>query len=102
MAAKKGLTKVLTESGVISTVNATARIRAITLSSGTTASSIIINDGGSGGTAKWKLALIATTGAGDQSHSVSFGDKGFICITDAYGTLAGTGAIASILYDEME
>lgn len=101
MSFKKGQTKTLTSSGVISTVSKPARIWAITLLSGTAAGSITINNGGSGGSAVWALATAATTNAGDNSTSVSF-PQGLVCSTDAYGTLAGTAAIAWICYDELE
>lgn len=102
MAAKKGLTKILTESATISTANSACMVRAITLESGTTASSIEILDGGSSGTSKWKFALRAPVAGTEGIHSISFGDGGIICAVDAYGTLAGTGAKAYILYDEIE
>lgn len=102
MAVGKGLTKVLTSSGVISTAGKTAIVRAVTLNSGTTDSSIKIENGASGGTEMWRLTLNGTTAAGETTESISFGKEGIVCTTDAYGTLAGTGAVASILYDEIE
>lgn len=99
---KRGLTKVLTGSGVISTAGKTADVRAISLLSGTADSSIKIENGGSGGTEMWRLSLNGTTAAGETSESISFGESGIICTTDAYGTLAGAGAVVSILYDEIE
>lgn len=101
MAIAKGKTKVLTESGVISTAGKSARVWTITLIPGTDSSSIIINDGGSGGTERWKLTWAGVTAAGDASVSISF-KVPIICTTDAYGTLAGTDASAYIHYDEIE
>lgn len=102
MALKKMQTKELSSSGVISTEGKSAIIRAISLRSGTTDSSITIQDGGSGGTEKWALSCDGTTAAEETTTSISFGEYGFICTTDAYGTLVGTSAKADILYDEIE
>jgi len=102
MAIGAGKTKKIAASGVISTAGKSAIVRAITLLSGTADCSIIIEDGGSGGTEKWKLSLDGTTAAGETATSVAFGDTGILCETDAYGTLTGAAAIAYILYDEIE
>ena len=101
MAIQKGQAKELTSSGVISTVGKTALVWAITLLSGTTASSIVINNNGASGTAMWKLTWAATTAAGDAAVSIAFAVP-IICSIDAYGVLGGTGAAAYILYDEIE
>ena len=96
----KGQTKELLSSGVISTAGKSAIIWAITLMSGTTASSCTLSDGGSGGTTKWCISWAATTAAGDASVSITF-PYGLICSTDAYGTIVGTDAKAYVLYDEI-
>jgi len=101
MARAKGKSRVLTSSGVISTASKPCRIRSISLIAGTTASSIIILDGGSGGTERWRLTAKAQTAAGDLDICHTFGPDGLICTTDAYGTLAGTNAVACIEYEEL-
>lgn len=101
MAIKAKQSKVLTASAVISTANKPAIVYAITLCSGTADSSIKIEDGGSGGTEKWRLTQDGTTAAGETCTSVSF-PGGLLCATDAYGTLAGTAAVACVLYEELE
>lgn len=102
MAKKLGQSKVLSGSGVISTAGKSAVVRAVTLCSGTTDSSILIENGGSGGAEMWRMTVNGTTAAGEVSYHQSFPGTGIVCTTDAYGTLAGTGAVASILYDEIE
>lgn len=108
MANKIGQTKKITTSAAISAVGKSAIVRAITLQSGTTDSSIIIKDGATGGTEKWKLSLNGTTGVGETVASISFGGNtnnqngGIICSVDAFGTIAGTNAVAWVLFDEIE
>lgn len=87
----------ITQSAIVTTAGKPGLLYGITLLSGTGASSIIINDGGSSGTAKWKLALVATTAAGDQTTSITFPIP-IVCATDIYATLAGTGALAYVEY----
>ena len=110
MAKKMNLIKKLTSTGVISTAGKTAIVKSITLASpsGLSVGSIIIKDGGTGGTEKWKLSLAPTGQVGDTSTSITFDggannlDGGIVCSTDAFGTIAGTGSIAYILFDEIE
>lgn len=63
-------------------------VTAITLRSGTTASSLVLKDGA---TVKWGISLIATTAAGDQTHSVSF-PRGLKFSTSCIVTQVGTGS----------
>ena len=91
----------VTTSATVTAANKTGVLYALTLLSGTTDSSIIIKDGGSGGTDKWELSLNGTTAAGETSESISF-PKGVICETDIYATLAGTGAVAYVQYEQIE
>jgi hypothetical protein len=100
MAIKQGQTAVLATTGVISTAGKAAKIWAITLIGGTSDSSIIIKDGGTSGTERWKVSWNAVTNAGDVCVNVSFPNP-IICTTDAYGTLAGTSAAAYVLFDEI-
>ena len=58
MAKKKGQSKVLSGSGVISTAGKSAIVRAVTLCSGTADTSFKIEDGGSGGTEKIRIKTI--------------------------------------------
>ncbi|KKM71529.1 hypothetical protein LCGC14_1429660 [marine sediment metagenome] len=101
MAKKLGQTKKISTTGVISTANKSALVWAITLLAGTTLSSIIIKDGGTGGTEKWKISNDGVTVAEDATVSVSF-KQPIVCAIDAFGTIAGTNAVAYILYDEIE
>ena len=108
MAVKLGQTKKITTSAAISTVGKSAIVRAITLQSGTTDSSIIIVDGTTSGAEKWKLSLNGTKATGETVTSIEFGGNannqngGIICATDAFGNIAGTDAVAWILFDEIE
>ncbi len=72
----------------------------ITLNSGTTASSIVLKDGGSGGVAKWGITNIGTTGAGDTTVSVMF-PKGIVFSIDCYADWTGTGAIGYVAYEKL-
>lgn len=101
MAIKYGQSKVLTESGVISTAGKSARVWAITLLTGTTDTSLTLRDGGASGTIKWKISTNATAVAYDNSENVVFKTP-IICTTDAYATVAGTNAYTYVLYDEIE
>lgn len=92
--------KEISSSATVTTANKTGLLYGITLLSGTTASSVIIKNGGSSGTTMWKLSLIATTGAGDQCTSITF-PAPIVCSTDIYATLAGTGALAYVSYREI-
>lgn len=93
--------KAITESAVVTTANKVGILYGITLLAGTSASAITISNGGSGGTAVWKLTLKGETAAGDTCASVTF-PRGIICSTDIYATLAGTGAVAYVAYKEIE
>lgn len=92
--------KEITASAVVTTAGSAGLLYGITLNSGTTASSIIIKNGGSSGTNIWKLTLIATTAAGDQTTSITF-PVPIVCSTDIYATLAGTGATAYVQYKQL-
>ncbi len=73
-------------------------ITSITLLSGTTASSLKIYDNAAAatGTNVWSVSLIATTAAGDQSHSIA--GLEIACTNGAYVDWTGTGAIGYIGY----
>ncbi|KKM71530.1 hypothetical protein LCGC14_1429670 [marine sediment metagenome] len=103
MAKKMKQTKQLTESGVISAVGKSALVWAMTLFVGVDKSSIVLKDGGSSGTEKWKLSFNSDLEmeAGDFMRTIEF-DRPIICSTDAFGTLVGTDAEAYIVYDEIE
>lgn len=74
-------------------------VTAITLRSGTTTSSLLLYNHASAasGTLMWSVSLIATTGAGDQTHSISFPD-GLAFPIGCYVDWAGTGAIGYISF----
>ncbi len=71
-------------------------ITAITLRSGTGASSLVIYDNATeaSGDIKWAASLAATTAAGDQTHSIAGLD--IACTNGAYVDWTGTGAIGYI------
>lgn len=101
MAIKKGLTKKLEAAGVVSTAGKSALVHAITYVSGTAAGYISLLDGGSGGNERWCISYNATAAAGDVCKSISFPIP-LLFSVDCYGALAGEGASAYILYDEIE
>ena len=71
---------------------------AITFRSGTTAGSVVIRDGGAGGTVIWTISYAATTAAGDVTLSKTFA-KPIDCATSLYVTMSGTGAEAYVAYE---
>jgi len=77
-----------------------ALVHAVTLLSGTDATSIIIGDGALGATEKYKLSNVGTTAAGDTTVSIVF-NKPIICSTSVYATLAGTDAKAYVAYEPL-
>ncbi len=87
----------ITADAVVSAVPAI--ITAITLRSGTTASSLVLYDNASAasGNIVWSVSLIATTAAGDQTHSISFPD-GIVCTNGIYADWTGTGAIGYVAH----
>jgi len=91
----------ITESAVVTTANDAGLLYGVTLRSGTTASSILLRNGGSSGTVLWGLSLASTAAAGDTTTSVTF-PYPIIFSTDIYATLTGTGALAYVAYKEIE
>jgi hypothetical protein len=61
-----------------------ARVRGMVIEPGTSAGSVIIKDGGSGGTT---LFTINTTANG-ETFSVLIPEQGVLCLTSAYATLS--------------
>lgn len=91
----------LSASGVISTANKAAILWGYNLSGGTTASSISFVNGGASGTELWKGSIKAQTAAGDDNRTEHF-TQGILFSADLYGTLAGTGAVCYVTYEEIQ
>lgn len=102
MAKKYMQTKKITSDVTVTTAGKSGIVHAITLRSGTADGNIKVRDGGATGTIKWTISLNGTTNAGDVTSSISFDKHGIVCATDIFADIAGTGAIAYILYDEIE
>lgn len=92
--------KTITTSAVVTTAGKPGLLYGITLNSGTTDSSILIEDGGSSGTPKWKLTLDGTTAVGETTESITFPTP-IVCATDIFATLVGTNAVAWVAYKEI-
>lgn len=90
----------ITASGTITTASKAGLLYGYVLKGGTTASSIVLNNGGSGGTVLWEDFIKAQTAAGDDGIKMFF-DPPIVFSTDIYATLAGTGATACIAYKEI-
>jgi len=72
------------------------KVWSITLNSdGASAGTVVIKDGGSGGTAKWTLQVPATAG---DSRSVSF-PEGLSCPTSIYVDVTDIGSVC-VAYTE--
>lgn len=89
-----------TSSGVITTAGKAGLLYGYTFKVGTTASSVLFENGGSGGTALVADYNVAVTAAGDTTKTVSF-DTPVVFSTDIYLTIAGTGAAAIAYYKEI-
>lgn len=72
----------LAASGAVT--DARTRVRGMVIEPGTSAGSVIIKDGGSGGTT---LFTINTTANG-ETFSVLIPEQGVLCLTSAYATLS--------------
>lgn len=72
----------LAASGVVT--NARTRVRSMVIEPGASAGSVIIKDGGSGGTT---LFTINTTANG-ETFNVLIPEQGVLCSTSAYATLS--------------
>lgn len=74
-------------------------ITGITLRSGTGASSLVLYDNATAasGTIVWSVSLIATTAAGDQTHSITF-PYPLACTNGCYVDWTGTAAIGNISF----
>lgn len=85
----------ITADAVVSAVPAI--LTGITLRSGSTASSLVLynNASAASGDIVWAVSLIATTAAGDQTHSITFPD-GIVCTLGIYCDWTGTGAIGYV------
>lgn len=94
------LSKVITSSGVVTTAGKTGLLWGVSLYTAAADSKIIIEDGGSGGTA---LLTVAGDGTNDatSSKSVMFA-KPVVGVTDLYATISGAGATAEVFYEEIE
>ena len=92
--------KEITTSAIVTAADKAGLLYAVGLVSGTTDSSILIEDGGSGGAEVWKLSLDGTTSAGETSIGISFPTP-IECNTDIFATLAGTGALAYVSFIEL-
>lgn len=99
---REGVTAVrISSDTAISGVGVPGILYGLTLKGGTTASSISIVDGGSGGTPRWELTIGAQTVAGDISKSITF-NPGIVFETDLYANITGTGAAAYIQYKVLD
>ena len=74
--------KSLAESGAVTDTR--TRVRSMVIEPGTSAGSVIIKDGGSGGTT---LFTINTTANG-ETFNVLIPEQGVLCVTSAYATLS--------------
>jgi hypothetical protein len=93
--------KEITSDVTVTTAGKAGLLYGLTLLSGTADSKILIEDGGSGGTAVWALSLNGTTAAGETSESIAFAVP-IVCETDIYANITGTAAIAYVAYKEIE
>lgn len=92
--------KKITADAAITGVEKKGRVYALTLNSGTTDSKITLKDGATGGTEKWALALDGTTSVGETSESISF-PGGLDFDIDVFADIAGTNAVAWVMYEEL-
>ena len=84
----------VTEVTATATVKATAAmVKLVVLSPGSTASSVILKDGGAGGAVR--LTLVAASGTSSVPMNIP---DGIPFTTDVHATLAGTGALAYVGY----
>ncbi len=90
------ISKQLTSSDVVTTAGKAGLLFGYNLIGGSTASSVVFNNGGSSGTGLWKGATPTAT----LSFAEWF-DPPLVFSTDIYCTLAGTGATVSIAYKEI-
>ena len=103
MARNEGaLSKALTSSGVVTTAGKTGLLYGANLAVTTNDSSLIVENGGSGGTAVLTIKIEGSGVAGANSSKAVIFKKPIICPTDIYGTLAGTGATAEVYYEQIE
>ena len=64
------------------------------------AATLILTDGGSGGTEKWGISDVASgAGATYRYVEADFGPDGILFNTDCYATISGTDAIGYVAYD---
>jgi len=92
--------KAITSSGVVTTAGKTGLLYGVCLYTAAADSSILIEDGGTGGTELLKVAGDATNDA-TSTKSVIFSTP-IVGDTDLYATIAGAGATANVFYKEIE
>jgi len=98
------LSKQISSSATVTTAGKTGLLYGVNLQVATAESSVIIENGGAGGTEIVKLAIDASVGSSqfiNSSRSIMFKEP-VICTTDIYATIAGTGAVANVFYKEIE
>jgi len=80
----------LAASGAVTTYR--ARVRGLVVEPGASAGSVVIKDGGSGGTTLFTL----NTTAGGETFNVLIPAEGVLCLTSVYATL--TNAKVTVFY----
>lgn len=82
----------VTEAGVA--VNKRARVKGISYITGGTAGSVVLKDGGSGGTAVLTLNTPATT----DTYDLMIPDNGILCSTNVHVTVTNVTSV-TVLYE---
>lgn len=80
----------LAESGAVTDTR--TRVRGLVIEPGASAGSVVIKDGGSGGTTRFTI----NTTANGETFSVLIPEQGVLCSTSAYATL--TNAQVTVFY----
>jgi|TARA_R100000656_G_scaffold40686_2_gene33909 hypothetical protein len=89
--------KRLDATAVVTTADAAGLLHGATITAAAADATLDLRDGGAAGTIKWSLHAKLEEGG----NSISFATP-IIFATDIYATITGTGAIASVAYEEIE
>ena len=91
------IAKRLAASAIVTTAGKTGLLHGATLTAAAADATLDLANGGASGTKLWSLHVKAEEGC----NSITF-PKPISFSTDIYAVIAGTGAIASIAYEEIE
>ena len=103
MITRQGITSsgVKTEDGVITTAGKAGLLYGYNFKVGTSASSFLLKDGGSGGTILVQDFNVAVTAAGDVTKTVIFPEP-IVFATDIFLDIGGTNATGVVFYKQID